>query len=530
MRGSQSSQSDEVPSCPHSIAKLNADSLADNPHELQCTNAITVVAYSPRDHMYSEEKLKDAYSRIDRDISKHIGSTRKLLMQPSSSQQDIGIEKCAELVARMYRNAGCEKVEIVETKGNPVVQGECRGDSDKTVLAYFMYDTMPFNEPGWNHPAMGAKIVDMNLPAGKVKSIVNRGADNTKGPLAAFLNSIEACSKSVGRPPCNLILVAEGEEELGSPNLPDYVKKNKKRLSMADACYFPYFAQDPDGARTLMLGVKGVVYFELECSGKLWGRGPEEFAVHSSSKSWLDSPVWRFIHALKTMTSDDGNRVLIDGFYDDVAPPTKEDEEVISEAAKTWNPKTAKEAMKVSKFIIPETDREKLIKLYSFTSTLNIDGIWGGWIEKGSKTVLPHKVTCKIDIRVVPNQKKDDMMPLVRRHLDRHGYKDIKMTEVDTGYDWCRCSVKEPVVQAMIRSQEAFGGRPQVWPTSGGSVPFFVFNRILGMPFTMGGIGHSDLAHSPNEYMVVEGNKKIAGLKDIEKFMVRFLSEYAGSE
>jgi acetylornithine deacetylase/succinyl-diaminopimelate desuccinylase-like protein len=131
---------------------------------------------------------------------------------------------------------------------------------------------------------------------------------------------------------------------------------------------------------------------------------------------------------------------------------------------------------------------------------------------------------------VVPNQKKDDMMPLVRRHLDRHGYKDIKMTEVDTGYDWCRCSVKEPVVQAMIRSQEAFGGRPQVWPTSGGSVPFFVFNRILGMPFTMGGIGHSDLAHSPNEYMVVEGNKKIAGLKDIEKFMVRFLSEYAGSE
>ncbi|OGS56542.1 MAG: hypothetical protein A3K60_06790 [Euryarchaeota archaeon RBG_19FT_COMBO_56_21] len=477
--------------------------------------------------MYSEQELETVHSRIGKDISKHIGTTRKLLMQPSSSQQDIGIDKCAALVAKMYKDAGCEKVEIAETKGNPIVYGECKGDSDKTLLVYFMYDTMPFNEPGWNHPAMGAKIVDMKLPAGKVKAIVNRGADNTKGPLATFLNSVDACNRSVGRPPCNVLLVAEGEEELGSPNLPVYVKKNKKRLSDADACYFPYFAQDPDGCRTLMLGVKGVVYFELKCSGKSWGRGPEDFAVHSSGKAWLDSPVWRLVHALKTMTSDDGNRVLIDGFYDDVAPPTQEDEEVISETAKTWDPKMAKKAMKVSRFMIPDTDREELIRLYTFASTLNIDGIWGGWIEKGSKTVLPHKVTCKIDIRVVPNQKKDDMMPLVRKHLDMHGYKDIKMTEVDSGYDWCRCSVKEPVVQAMIRAQESFGGRPQVWPTSGGSVPFYVFNRILGIPFTMGGIGHSDLAHSPNEYMVVGGNKKIAGLSDIEKFMVRFMSEYS---
>jgi len=486
-------------------------------------------AHPPTDLMYTEDKLEDANSRIDRDLPKHIANTKRLLMQPSSSQEDLGIEKCAALVARMYKDAGCDNIDIVETKGNPIVYGECKGDSDKTVLAYFMYDTMPFNEPGWKYPAMGAKIVDMTLSAGKVKAIVNRGADNTKGPLAAFLNSVEACSKSVGRPPCNLILVAEGEEELGSPNLPVYVKKYKKKLSKADACYFPYFSQDPDGARTLMLGVKGVVYFELECSGESWGRGPEEFAVHSSSKAWLDSPVWRLVHALRTMTSDDGNRVLIDGFYNDVTPPTPEDEEVISETAKTWNPETAKDAMKVSKFMIPETDKEELIKLYTYASTLNIDGIWGGWIEKGSKTVLPHKVTCKIDIRVVPNQKKENMMPLVRKHLDSLGYKDIRMTEVDTGYDWCRCSVKEPVVQAMIRAQTAFGGRPQVWPTSGGSVPFFVFNRTLGIPFTMGGIGHSDLAHSPNEYMVIEGNKKIAGLGDTEKFMVRFLSEYAGS-
>lgn len=473
--------------------------------------------------------MEPSFARIDKDFSKHIQTTRRLLMQPSSSQEGIGIEKCASLVARMYRNAGCERVEIDETKGNPVVYGECKGDSDKTLLVYFMYDTMPYNEPGWRYPAMGAKIVDNTLPAGRVKVLYNRGADNTKGPMAAFLNSVEACSKSVGRPPCNIIFVAEGEEELGSPNLLPYVKKNKKKLSKADACYFPYFAQDPDGARMLMLGVKGVVYFELECSGKSWGRGPEEFAVHSLNKAWLDSPVWRLVSALRSMTSDDGNTVLIDGFYDNVAPPTEEDEEVIAETARSWNPKIARQAVKASKFMLPDSDRVGLLKLYTYASTLNIDGIWGGWIEKGSKTVLPHKVTCKIDIRVVPNQKQSEMMPLVRRHLDSHGYKDIKMTEIDTGYDWCRCSVKEPVVQAMIRSQAAFGGRPQIWPTSGGSVPFYVFSRTLGIPFTMGGIGHSDLAHSPNEYMVIEGNRRISGLREVEKFMVRFMAEYSST-
>jgi acetylornithine deacetylase/succinyl-diaminopimelate desuccinylase-like protein len=482
-----------------------------------------------QDDIMGAYDLPKAYARIDADKSRHIASMRKLLMQPSSSQEGIGIRECANLVSDMYWRAGCDTVEIVETKGNPIVYGYCKGDSEKTLLAYFMYDTMPFKEPGWKHPAMGAKTVDMVIPAGRVKAIVNRGADNTKGPLAAFLNSVEACTKSVGRPPLGLVLVAEGEEELGSPNLGAYVKKDKKRLSKARACYFPYFAQDGNGSMHLFLGVKGVVYFELECSGKAWGRGPQEFAIHSSNKAWVDSPVWRLIDALGTMTSDNGNRVLIDGFYNDVAPPTEEDEEVIAMNSEGFDTKGWKKTMKVKSFMVPEDDKERLIKQYTYTSTLNIDGIWSGWTEKGSKTVLPHKATCKIDIRVIPNQSKDKMMPLVRRHLDKHGYKDIKMTEVDSGYDWCRCSIREPVVQAMLRSLRSLGGMPTVWPTSGGSVPFYVFSRILNQPFTMGSIGHSGLAHSPNEYMVVEGNRKVPGLPEVEKFMVRFMNEYAQS-
>jgi len=501
--------------------------LCFNAQKFGLRNNFSEMVHLPCDHMFGEEELRSVSSRIDRDNKRHIENIRKLLMQPSSSQENIGLEDCAELVAKMYRGVGCDKVEVVRTKGSPIVYGECRGDADRTLLVYFMYDTMPYNEPGWTSPPMGAKIVDMKLPVGKVKALMNRGAYNTKGPMVAFLNSVEACTRSVGRPPVNLMFVAEGEEELGSPNLAPYVKKEKKRLSRADACYFPDFAQDADGSLNLYLGVKGVVYFELECSGKSWGRGPQEFAVHSANKAWLDSPVWRLVHALGTMTTEDGNRVLIDGFYDDVAPPSEDDLEVIRAAAKSFNPKATKDAMAVRNFMIPEDDKEELIKLYTYSSTLNIDGIWGGWIEKGSKTVLPHKATCKIDIRVVPNQKKDKMMPLVRKHLDKHGYSDIKMTEIDTGYDWCRSSVKEPVVQSLIRAMRRFYGEPNIWPTSGGSLPLFAFNRILKLPIAMGGLGYGDLAHSPNEFMVVEGRGKLAGLPEIEKSMVYFMSEFA---
>jgi acetylornithine deacetylase/succinyl-diaminopimelate desuccinylase-like protein len=477
--------------------------------------------------MSGKNGLDGVYSRIDRDNKKHIARIRRLLRQPSSSQQDIGIDECADLVADLYRDVGCDKVEVVETKGNPIVYGECKGASDKTLLGYFMYDTMPFNEPGWESPPMEARIVDMKLPAGKVKAIVNRGADNTKGPLAAFLNSVDACVKEDGRPPVNLILIAEGEEELGSPNLPPYVKKDKKRLSKADACYFPYFGQDSDGASNLYLGVKGVVYFEMECSGKSWGRGPEEFGVHSSQKAWLDSPVWRLVDALKTMCDENGNVILIDGFSDAIAPPSEEDKELIATLAESFDPAAFKEDMKVSKFSIPEDDKAALIRKYVYGTTLNIDGIWGGYTEKGSKTVLPHKVTCKIDIRLVPDQKKAAMIPLVRKHLDERGYEDIKITEIDTGYDACRASVKEPAVQSILRSFREFGLDPAIWPTSGGAVPFYVFKDYLDLPFTMSAIGHSSLAHSPNEYMVVEGNKKIAGLPEIEKFFVHFMDGFS---
>ena len=472
-------------------------------------------------------ELEQVFSRIDRDESRHLARLRRLLKQPSVSHTGVGIVECADLLAEMYREIGCEKVEVIKTKGSPIVYGECKGDSGNTLLVYLMYDTQPYNEPGWKHPPMGARIVDMKLASGNVKAMVNRGAANQKGPLVAFLNAVDACCKTNGRLPVNLMLLAEGEEELGSPSLIRHVKEDKKRLSRASACYFPGFCQDGSGACSLFLGAKGAVCLEMNCSGKRWGRGPQEFAIHSGLKPIVDSPVWRLTDALATMAEDNGGRVLIDGFYDDVRPLSKEDKGLVKDVAKRFDLESLKKTMSIKRLMLPEEKKEELLQQLMTGTTLNIVGIWGGYTQEGAKTVLPHEASCKFDIRLVPDQKKEKMLPLIRRHLQKHGYSDISVREIDTSADWCRTSAKTPIAQALIRSCTAFGHDPIIWPSSPGVVPFFVFNRVLKLPSVIGMIGHGELAHSPNEYIVIEGNKRIASFTDTEKFAVTLMDEFA---
>jgi acetylornithine deacetylase/succinyl-diaminopimelate desuccinylase-like protein len=469
--------------------------------------------------------LEKIYQYIDTHRDTHFKKLKTLLMQPSVSPQDIGIEDCAELLAQYYENLNCE-TEIVQTKGNPVVYGKYNANAEKTLLAYFMYDTQPYDEPGWTHPPMEAELAPLELPSGKVTALFNRGAINTKGPTMTFLNAIDSIQNTEGELPFNLLLVAEGEEELGSPHLPDFVKEYNSELKTADACIFPFYLQDTKGNVKLWLGVKGIIYFELECSGKSWGKGPTSFGIHGSNKAWVDSPAWRLVHALSTMTEDNGNTVTVNHFYDDVAPPSQEDTELIKKLVKTFDPEPFKQTMKVDKFIIDEDNTEPLIKKLLYTSTLNIDGIWGGYTGKGSKTLLPHKATAKIDIRLVPNQERDNMVPLIRDHLDKNGFSDITIRLLDEGYNWSKVSAKEQVVQAMIKTCQTFGYEPEVWPHLAGSAPFYLFSQVLHIPYVMGALGHGERAHSPDEYIVYEGNDKVLGLDGAQKSMVQFLDHW----
>lgn len=482
-------------------------------------------------HLYNEKTpihpmdLEKIYRYVDAHKNEHFSNLKKMLQQPSVSPQNIGIQECAELLAHFYDGLRCE-TEIFETEGNPVVYGVYDAGAEKTLLAYFMYDTQPYDEPGWTYPPMEATLAPLNLPSGEVTALYNRGAINTKGPMMTFLHAVEAVQQCEGDLPFNLLLVGEGEEELSSPHLPDFVQAKKSELSQADACIFPFFLQNTKGKVELYLGVKGIIYFELECSGASWGRGPTQFGIHGSNKAWVDSPAWRLVHALSTMTEDDGNRVTVDHFYDDVIPPSPEDQELINALSKTFDPEPFKETMKVNAFSHSEEDSTRLVTSLLYTSTLNIDGIWGGYTGEGSKTLLPHKATAKIDIRLVPDQQRDRMLPLIRNHLDSHGYQDIILRVLDEGYNWSKVSVHEPVVQAMMRTCSRFGYEAEVWPHLAGSAPFYLFSEVLGVPYVMGALGHGARAHSPDEYIVYEGNDQVLGVDGAQKSLIIFFDQW----
>jgi len=467
------------------------------------------------------------YNYIDQNLNKFIARIQEFVRQPSISAENKGVQEAAKLLASYFEKIGCQNVEIVPTKGHPIVYAELNSKAKTTLLVYMMYDTQPVDdEKFWISPPFEANIVPLDLPSGKVSALVGRGSVNSKGPLVTFINAVEAIVNTIGKLPINLKFIAEGEEELGSPHLPDFVNEYKDKLKGAKATIFPSFLEDTWGKVKLSLGNKGIVYFELEASGKNWGKGPTEFDIHSSNKAWIDSPTWRLIDALSTMAKDNGRMITIDGFYDDVAEPSEEDNELLKELAKSFEPEKIKETIKVKEFIFDEKDKYNLLKKFLFSTTLNIDGIWSGYTGPGSKTVLPHKATCKVDVRLVPNQNDPNkIISLVRQHLDKHGYKDIEIRQLN-GYKWSKTSVKHPVVQVAISSIRSFNKSIEIWPLTAGSAPMYLFNDVLEAPVVHLGLGHGARAHSPNEYIVIKGNKYVSGVGTAHKLFVKFLFDF----
>lgn len=463
-----------------------------------------------------ERQLKKNYAR---DVKR----VRKMMAQPSVSGEGTGVRDCAKLVAKYLAEAGFPSPELVETDGNPVVYGELRETGKHTIIIYMMYDTQPFAGETWTHPPLEAAVLPFD---GFPECVVGRGAINTKGPMVAFLNALMAAKEAGQSLPVNLKVVCEGEEELGSPHLPQFVSKNLNRLRGANAVFYPSAMQDRKGNVKLRLGNKGIVYLELVCSGSRWGRGPLAHDIHSANKAWVDSPAWRMVKALSTMVSADGNTAKVDGFYDDVLGPTPDEYQMLKSLAGVFDPDAFRVENKVDHFL-DDLEGVALLEKYLYGSSLNMDGIWGGHTGPGMKTVLPHEVRVRLDIRLVPNQRPERMIELVRRHLDRQGFPDIAV-EVEDRYDWSQTPPDAPIVRATRKAYEAMGYTPEVWPRVAGSLPMYLFSKDpLRLPVVYGGLGYGAHAHAPDEYMVIEGTGRVAGLVEQEMSYLRILAAYA---
>ncbi|MFX1487191.1 MAG: M20/M25/M40 family metallo-hydrolase [Promethearchaeota archaeon] len=464
------------------------------------------------------------FEHIEDNYESHLALLQELVRQPSISAEEQGIRECAELIKGYMKNLGCEEARLVETSGNPVVYGFYNAGADKTVIIYMMYDTQPVDEPGWTVDPLKGRVVDVE-PFGKC--LVARGAYNTKGELGAFINACRSITAAGEKIPVNLIFVAEGEEELGSRHLPEFIKRYLDKLKEANAVFFPWTSQDQKGKVQMYLGVKGIIYFELELDGKNWGYGPTEFDIHGSLKGCVDNPALRMIQALSTFTSKDGNTVAIKGFYDNVLSPSEEDMGLLEELEKTFDEDTMKSELKIDRFVDDAHGKEALLK-YLYTPSLNIDGIWSGYTGPGTKTVLPHRITVKMDVRLIPDMTVSEVLPRIRKHLDDHDFNEIKIRDLQEGYSWAKTSIKEPAAQAVLKTYREFGYEPEIWPHLAGSAPFCMFNRDpLNLPFVMGGLGHGLRAHAPDEYLVVGEGGPTQGLTTLEKSYVVFLDNFS---
>lgn len=470
---------------------------------------------------------EEVYRHIDANIADHVKGLQRWVRQQSVSAQNRGIAEMAELLAADLRGLGFKDVSLVPTKGHPGVFGFYDAGAPRTLVIYLMYDVQP-EETGWKVPAFDGALVDHDL--GRV--LMARGATNQKGPERAFLNAVDSIVKTHGKLPVNLLVVAEGEEELGSPNYPQVIDKYEARLKAADGVFFPMNSQDGTGAVSLPLGVKGIVVFELEAGGGAHG-GPKHAEVHSSLKAIVDAPAWRLTQALATLTSPDGNGILVPGYYDAIRQPTVAEQRLVNGMAAQTSPAredAMRKALGVDRFVDGLTGRDLLARLL-FSTTVNINGMWSGYTGEGMKTILPHVARARLDSRLVPNQTPDAQLELIRKHLAARGFSDISVRKI-SGYAPAQTSVDTPIVQASISVFNKHGVTPTVAPRLAGSAPYYIFTERLGLPMVMGALGHGSGAHAPNEYMVIEprAGSKIAGLAAAEKFYVDFLYAFAAMQ
>ena len=468
------------------------------------------------------EAHQAAYDHIDANLDDHLAAIQRWLRQPSISAQSVGIQDMAEMVRQDLENLGFAEAEIVPTDGHPGVWGYYDAGADKTLVVYLMYDVQPVNPDDWQSPPFAAEVIDHDL--GKV--IMARGATNQKGPQRAFLNALEAIIAADGTLPVNIMITAEGEEELGSPHYAQIVDAYEDRLKTADAVLFPFNSQRPDGTISVILGVKGIIYFEMFANGGEWG-GPANAEIHGSFKAIVGSPVWQLVQALSTLVSEDGNTILVPGYYDDIRPPNAEESQLINAGIEQWSDQQMQEIFGVSQWIDGMTGKDAAIELL-FATTMNIDGIWGGYTEEGVKTILPHQATAKVDSRLPPDIDPDEALAKIRTHLDNNGFADIEIRKLG-GYPASQTSVEAPAVQAALSVFKKYADDLAVQPRVAGSAPFYQFTDRLGLPLVPAGLGFGTGAHAPNEIMLIEPGPGIAAasLADVEKAYVDFVYSLA---
>lgn len=425
--------------------------------------------------------MEDIFAYIDEHLPRFIERVQWLCRQPSIAAQNVGISETAKMVAQLMEDVGV-RPELYATDGAPVVYGTV-GDGKPTLLIYNHYDVQP-PEPLelWESPPFAADVRDGKLYA--------RGAADNKGNLVARLCAVEAWLRTRGRLPLSIKFVVEGEEEVSSAHLHQFVRQHRD-LIQADGCMWEAGGKDIQENPGLYMGAKGILYVELEARGA-------NRDLHSSTATMVPNPAWRLVWALSTL-KDRNEQVLIDGFYDDVVEPTAEEMEHLRRIAAQRDDELRRRDLGIDQFLLGLSGLQ-LIKRNLYQPTCTICGFGSGYTGQGSKTVLPSVAVAKLDFRLVPNQRPDDILHKLRTHLNQHGFADVEVRLLGAEHP-ARTPVNSVLAQVMQQTvKEVYGRDPVVSPLMAATGPMYELTAQFGIPTvgTGAGYAHSN-GHAPNE-------------------------------
>ena len=492
---------------------------------LQDTTAAAAALALPSRVWTQQSDLAPIFAQIERRHDESVQRLQEWMRQPSIAAEQRGMSDGCELTMRMLRDAGFQQVTRIPSDGQPGIFAMLDAGAPRTLGLYFMYDVKQVDPVEWSSPPWDAALVDK---PGLGKVVMGRGAVNQKGPEASFLAALHAIRGAGKKLPVNLVLAAEGEEEIGSPHFPQIVRRPEVLAALKPCLgiFMPSATQGLDGQVTITLGAKGVIEVELVSSGERWGRGPKQ-DIHSSNKARVDSPAWHLVQALATLVSADGNDPAIDGLADKARPISADEKAMVAAAAARMDESAAKRLLGVEHWVHDASFTEALELLMS-RPTVNIEGLVGGYTGPGGKTILPHRAAAKLDLRLVPDMTAAEALAALKAHLAKRGFGDLEVN-MTGGYD----PTSTPRDALVIRAQETVLRRsriePILLPRNAGSWPGYVFTgdplRLAAGHF---GLGHGSGAHAPDEYYVIEStNPKVQGIDGAVRSYVEYLYEVA---
>ncbi|MCX7937540.1 MAG: dipeptidase [Chlorobi bacterium] len=421
------------------------------------------------------------------------------------------VSRAAKWLENHLQAIGLQNVAVYSTDGHPIVYGEwCGVPEAPTLLFYGHYDVQPVDPlDQWHSPPFEPVVQE-----GKIFA---RGATDDKGQVFLVLKAIEAWLATKGALPCNVKLLLEGEEEIGSPNLPDFLRANTERLS-CDAVLICDTAMAAEDVPSLVYGLRGLAYLELSVYG------PRR-DLHSGSYGGAVVNPANALAGIIAALHDEQGRVAVPGFYDDVVPLSEEERALLrmlpfdEEAFRT-------------ELGVDALGGEKgytVVERIGARPTLDVNGMWSGFIGEGAKTVLPAVAHAKISMRLVPNQRADHIAHLVAQRIEQLAPTGVRVqVRLLHGADPVIIDRRSFAMEAAAQALEATFGRPAVWQREGGSIPVVTeFQRIFGVPVVLMGFGlHTDGAHSPNEHFHLKNFSR--GIEAVVRFFAE-LSQRAAS-